>query len=825
MSLGKKVKGITIEFNGDTTKLGKAINDVEKKTKSVDDELKSVNRALKFNPGSVELWTQKQQLLTQKVGETKQKLDILKQAQEQMDGNDVDKNSQEYRELQREIIETESKLKHFEKQLKDVGNVKLTALGNELKQTGDKMKNVGKGATTYVSAPIAAGFGAAVKTTMDFDGAMSQVAATMGKTTKDMESEQVSVDGFTGSLRDLAVEMGSKTAFSATEAAEALNYMALAGYDAQTSADMLPKVLNLAAAGNMDLATASDMVTDSQSALGLSLDETETLIDQMARTSSKSNTSVEQLGSAILTVGGTAKTMKGGTEELNSVLGVLADNGVKGAEGGTALRNILLSLGSPTDKAAKQLEALGVSVYDSEGKMKDLRDLMPELNGALSQLTDEERTQAIASIFNKRDLKSVNALLSTSTDRWDELSGAISDSGGAAEQMADTQLDNLGGSLTILKSALEGLAINVGDVLTPYIKKLAEWITSLVDKFNGLSPTVQTVIVAIAGIAAAIGPLLVITGVMISSIGQLLIAGPKIVSMFGAVGKAFGALKGILMANPWVLIAAAAIAAIILIVKNWDKIKEFFSNLWNGIKNVALAAWNGIKNAISTAIEAIKTVIMAIFNGIKLYFTTIFNIYKTIIMTVFNAIKAFFIRVVNGYKKIFTVGFEFIKNTVSRIANGIKNALVKPITKAKELIKAIIDKIKGFFNFKAKLPKIKLPHFSIKPKGWKFSDLLKGSIPHLGIDWYAKGGIFTSPRVIGVGDSKSPEAVIPIDKLQGMINASNAQMINALITALQAANMGGGSGSENTIVVKLGGATVATEIFKLNKQGRLIMEA
>ena len=746
MALGKKVKGITIEFNGDTTKLGKAINDVEKKTKSVDDELKSVNRALKFNPGSVELWTQKQQLLTQKVGETKQKLDILKQAQEQMDGNDVDKNSQEYRELQREIIETESKLKHFEKQLKDVGNVKLTALGNELKQTGDKMKNVGKNATTYVSAPIAAGFGAAVKTTMDFDSAMSQVAATMGKTTKDMESEQVSVDGFTGSLRDLAVEMGSKTAFSATEAAEALNYMALAGYDAQTSAEMLPKVLNLAAAGNMDLATASDMVTDSQSALGLSLEETGTLIDQMARTSSKSNTSVEQLGSAILTVGGTAKVMKGGTEELNAVLGVLADNGVKGAEGGTALRNILLSLGSPTDKAAKQLQALGVSVYDSEGKMKDMRDLMPELNSALSQLTDEERTQAIASIFNKRDLKSVNALLSTSTDRWDELSGAISDSGGAAEQMADTQLDNLGGSLTILKSALEGLAINVGDVLTPYIKKLAEWITSLVDKFNGLSPTAQKIIVVIAAVAAAIGPLLIIIGAIVSAIGNLLIFLPMI-------GSALSVLLG-----P-VGLVAAAIAALIAIgvalYKNWDKIKAAAG---------ALKEW---------------------------------------LISKFTALK-------EGVSKTFT---------------KIKDAMLAPIEKARDLIKKIIEKIKSFFDFKFKLPHIKLPHFGIQPKGWRLSDLLEGIIPTLGIDWYAKGGIFKSPQVIGVGDSPSPEAVVPIDKLQNMIMASNAQMISALVTALQAANMNGASGSEYTIQVNLGGANVATEIFKLNKQGKLIMEA
>ena len=745
MALGKKVKGLTIEFNGDTTKLGRAIDDVEKKTKSVDTELKEVNRALKFNPGNVELWSQKQQLLTQKVGETKQKLDLLKQAQDQMDADNVDKNSAEYRGLQREIIETESKLKHFEKQLKDVGNVKLTALGNQLKQTGDKMKNVGKNATTYVTAPIAAGFGAAVKKTMDFDTAMSQVAATMGKTTQDMESEQVSIDGFSGSLRDLAVEMGSKTAFSATQAAEALNYMALAGYDAQTSAEMLPKVLNLAAAGNMELADASDMVTDSQSALGLSLDETDTLIDQMARTSSKSNTSVEQLGSAILTVGGTAKTMKGGITEMNAVLGVLADNGIKGSEGGTALRNMLLSLGSPTDKAAKTLDALGVSVYDAEGNMKDMRDLMPELNAALSQLTDEERTQAIASIFNKRDLKSVNALLATSTDRWGDLSAAISDSGGAAEQMADTQLDNLGGSLTILKSALEGLAINVGDVLTPYIKKLAEWITGLVDKFNDLSPTSQKIIVVIAAVAAAIGPLLIIIGAIVSAIGNLLIFLPMI-------GSALSVLLG-----P-VGLVAAAIAALIAIgvalYKNWDKIKAAAG---------ALKEW---------------------------------------LISKFTALK-------EGVSKTFT---------------KIKDAMLAPIEKARDLIKKIIEKIKSFFDFKFKLPHIKLPHFGIQPPGWRLSDLLEGIIPTLGIDWYAKGGIFKSPQVIGVGDSPSPEAVVPIDKLQNMINASNAQMINALITALQALNVGD-QGGEYTIQVNLGGARVATEVYKLSKQGKMIMEA
>ena len=162
----------------------------------------------------------------------------------------------------------------------------------------------------------------------------------MGKTTNEIAE-----------LRDYAKEMGASTAFSATQSAEALNFMALAGYDANTSMKMLPNVMNLAAAGSMELARASDMVTDSQTALGLSLDETEVLVDQMAKTSSKTNTSVSQLGDAMLTIGGTAKNLSGGTKELNQVLGLMADNGIKAGEAGTHLRNIILAM-NPTTKDA-----------------------------------------------------------------------------------------------------------------------------------------------------------------------------------------------------------------------------------------------------------------------------------------------------------------------------------------------------------------------------------------------------------------------------------------------------------------------------------------
>lgn len=337
---------------------------------------------------------------------------------------------------------------------------------------GAGMKAVGT-AIAGATAAIGGFAASSVKVGATFDSSMSQVAATMGVTVDEISD-----------LRQFAQDMGATTAFSATQAADALNYMALAGYDADKSMQMLPNVLNLAAAGGMELATASDMVTDAQSALGLSMEETTQLVDKMAKASSKSNTSVQQLGDAILTIGGTAQSLAGGTTELSTALGILADNSIKGAEGGTALRNIVLSLSSPTDKAADTLENLGVTTTDAAGNLRPLEEIMGELGTSLDGLGTAERSAVIASIFNKTDIAAVNAMLGTSAERWDELAGAIDDSAGAADKMAKTQLDNLEGSITLFKSALEGAQILISDALTPALKDFVDFGTDGITKIS-----------------------------------------------------------------------------------------------------------------------------------------------------------------------------------------------------------------------------------------------------------------------------------------------------------------------------------------------------
>lgn len=359
------------------------------------------------------------------------------------------------------------------------------ALGNTF--TG--ISNVGKSAFKAVGVAVTAGgaaLGAFVKSSVDtgmtFDKSMSQVAATMGYSVDEINKSGSEANKTFNNLRNAAIEYGETTAFTSTQASEALNYMALAGYDAETAIATLPNVLNLAAAGGLDLGYASDMITDSQTALGLTLEETNVLMDQMAVTASKSNTSVGQLGEAILTVGGTAQYMAGGTEELNSVLGVLADNGIKGSEAGTHLRNMILSLSSPTDAGAAALERLGVSIFDGEGKMRSFTDIFPELNSAMSGLTEEQKLQALSDIFNVRDIASANALLGTTAERWDELGGYIEDADGAMATMAATQLDNLAGDVTILNSAMDGLKIAISDEVTPSLRKFAQQGTKYVGR-------------------------------------------------------------------------------------------------------------------------------------------------------------------------------------------------------------------------------------------------------------------------------------------------------------------------------------------------------
>lgn len=431
----------------------------------------------------------------------------------------------------------------FESGLKSAGSM-ASSFGSGLMNGMKKIAGFTTAALGVASAATTKFVKDSVQTGMAFDSMMGQVGATMGKDIEQMEQEMGSVDvafgdtvkHFEGSLREFALFMGQNTKFSATEAAQALNYMALAGYKTEESMQMLPAVLNMAAAGAMDLGLASDMITDTQSALGLSFERTNQMVDEFAKAASSGNTTVEMLGEAFLKVGGLAKELNGGIvigedglateidgiQELEIAFTAMANAGIKGNEAGTHMRNMLLKLSSPTDKGAQAFEDLGVSVFDAEGNMRSLADIFSDLNTGLSKVTQAEKLQAIGNIFNARDTASAEALLgaiegtveyedqvyaiSTAYEKWgdaiydvdkgfkvtqaswDYLGQQILESEGAAAAMSSRQLNNLKGSITLFKSALETAKITVSDKLTPALREFidfgTEGLQKMVDGFN-----------------------------------------------------------------------------------------------------------------------------------------------------------------------------------------------------------------------------------------------------------------------------------------------------------------------------------------------------
>ena len=709
--MADRIKGITVEIGGDTTGLSKALSGVNKEIKSTQTQLKDVNKLLKLDPTNTTLLQQKQQLLKTAISETKDKLTQLKSVQDQMDEGlkNGTVTQQQYDAWQREIVETENELKNLQKELDNSSTAmtKMTAAGEKLQSVGDTISGVGKKMMPVTLGITALGT-AAVSTAANFESAMSQVQATMG-ITKDSMSE---VDGQSVNTMDtltaLAKEMGETTAFSATECAEALNYLALAGYDTQEMVDTLPTVLNLAAAGGMELATASDMVTDAMSALGMETSDADVMVDQMAKTASSTNTSVEQLGEGILKIGATARSVKGGTAELNTALGILANNGIKGAEGGTHLRNVILSLQEGCENGAIAVGDMSVQVYDAEGNMRSLNDILGDMNTAMDGMTAEEKNNIISKIFNKTDLASVNALLANTGDTWDDLQNSITNSAGAAQQMADTQLDNLQGQLTLLKSALEGLAISIGQILMPYIKSIVSHIQSFVDWLNNLDERTQKIIVTVALVVAAIGPVLIIVGKVISSVGTIMTIIPKIVSLMGTVKTAMAGLNATMAANPIGLIITAIgllVAAFIYLWNNCEGFREFWINLWEKVKEIAVTVWNGIKDFFQAAWEAIKSTAEAVWNGIKDFFTgiwegikntvsTVMNAIHTVISTVWNAIKTVFETVFNAIKTVVTTYFNIYKTIIETVLNVIKTVVTTVMNAIKTVITTVWNAIK-----------------------------------------------------------------------------------------------------------------------------------
>lgn len=563
--------------------------------------------------------------------------------------------------------------------LKVFGDKSATA-GQKFKGFSSALNTVGSGLAKGVTLPLLGVGTAAVKVASSFDSAMSEVKAISGATGTQFTQ-----------LRDKAIEMGAKTKFSATESAEAFKYMAMAGWDTKDMLNSISGVMNLAAASGEDLGTVSDIVTDAMTAFGLAADGTTKVLkngynvevsnaehfsDVLAEASSRSNTNVSLMGATFKYVAPIAGAMGYSIEDTAVAIGLMANAGIKGEQAGTALRSTITRLVKPTKESGTAMDALGISVTNSDGSMKSLDSILKQLRSSMSGLTEDQKASYAAMLAGQEGMSGLLAIVNASDEDYNKLSESIANCTGASQEMADTMQDNLGGAVTLLKSALESAGITIGERLTPYIRELAEWITGLVEKFNSLSDSQQDLIVKIGLILTAIAPVMLIGSkvfsLLSSVIGIITTVGSALSTVF-AFGlnatalSAAGASTGVTMlagaigflASPITLVIAAItalVAAFVIAYKKSETFRNFINSLVEDLKTF-------FTETVPQAFEIFKEKISEVFENAKQKIGEFKDKCQEVVQ---NVIEFFTVTLPQGIEQFATVTIpSFVQNVIT----------------------------------------------------------------------------------------------------------------------------------------------------------------
>ena len=716
--MANRIKGITVEIGGDTTKLSKALEGVNKDIKGTQTQLKDVQKLLKLDPSNTELLSQKHKLLADAVTATKEKLEVLKTAAEQANTAlaNGEISQQQYDALQREIIETENELKRLTTEANNSHTAleKMGVLGETLQSAGDKISGVGQKLLPVTAGVTALGT-IAVKTGADFDSAMSKVAAVSDATGSEMDA-----------LREKAREMGSKTKFSASEAAEAMNYMAMAGWKTNDMLSGIEGIMNLAAASGEDLASTSDIVTDALTAFGLSASDSGHFADILAAASSNANTNVSMMGETFKYAAPVLGSLGYSAEDSAIAIGLMANAGIKSSQAGTALRSAITNLAKPTGTVASAMEQYGISLTDSSGKMYSLRELMEQLRQKLGGLSEAEQAQAAASLFGKEAMSGMLAIINGSPADFEKLSNAIdtcSDTvdgyNGTTEKMAAVMQDNLAGQVTILKSQLEELAISFSDILMPTIRSIVSRIQELVDKLNQLDPQTKETIAKIAfvhfwktndefksniigiweqikstftGLTQGITDRLNALGFDFESFTDVLKAAwdglcnllaPIFEGVFQNISNIFSEFTGVLLGLLDVLIG--------LFTGDWEQ-------CWNGIKGIFTSIWNFIVNTFRNIMNTLKGVADVVLGWFGTSWNEVWTSIKTFFVDTWNSIASFFTGIVTGIRDFFVNTWTSISNTFTAIVTAIQTVATTVFTAIRDFFTTIFTAIYNFFS-------------------------------------------------------------------------------------------------------------------------------
>lgn len=614
-------------------------------------------------------------------------------------------------------------------------------LGSGLKSIGGTLTSAGSTLTKGLTVPIVGAGAAAIKTTADFDSSMSKVSAVSGAVGKDFDA-----------LRSKAREMGATTKFSASDAADAMNYMAMAGWKTEDMLSGISGIMNLAAASGEDLATTSDIVTDALTAFGHGAEDSGRLADIMAAAASNANTNVAMMGESFKYVAPVAGALGYSMEDTSVAIGLMANAGIKASQGGTALRTMLTNLSKPTDEMQIAMEALGVSLVDDEGNMKSLRQVMTDLrsgfgelmiseddfnealatlnsnleNGSITEdeygkqlelLTERaygaegaEKARYAAMLAGKTGMSGLLAIVNASQEDFDKLTESIDNSTGTAEHMAKVMQDNLNGQITILMSALQELAISFGDILMPKIREVVAKVQDLVAKFNSLSTEQKQQVIRFALIAASIGPVLLVIGKLLTGVATMITTFKTLKGAVSSVQAGMSILSGAISSSAIPIVAIVAIIGVLIaaFVRLWktnDEFRNAIINTWKTIQQTVGSFIDGIKerfNSIGITLESVTKMLRTIWDGFcsmlapvfEAAFKQVANVLKTV-LDIITGLVDIFIGVFTGN---WAQAWNGVKEVFAAIWNGIKGAFSGILTSIQGLLSGALNWIRNKWN-------------------------------------------------------------------------------------------------------------------------------
>lgn len=758
----------------------KALSGVDKKLYGVEQSLKDVNKLLKLDPTNTELLNQKQKLLQQSISETKNRLETLKQASEQAAktaGNydawkeaytpiqeeivktnekmdklkksmksmeesgqidteeykklqtEVDQSSDKLKELkaqkkqvddefgqpispegfdslQREIVETEQKLKSL-KETTGSASANLAKVSAVSGEFGNKVKGVGQSLLPVTGALTGVGAASTVMAN-NFNDAMSQAAGALDKPMSEMED-----------LRQLAIQTGQDTVFSATDAGNAITELAKGGLtEADIKAGALKTTMDLAASSGMDLGEAANVVVQTMGAFGLSANESAEAANALAGAAAASSTDVEPLTQALAQCSAGAKNAGWSIQETTAVLARFADAGIEGSDAGTSLKTMLQRLAAPTDSAATMIEQLGIQTRDSNGDLLGASEIAEELQNKLGGLDSASRDAALSTIFGSDAMRAATVMMNSGTEGLQKYIDAANDQE-AAQRLANSQMSDGSRAIEELKGSLETAAIQIGDTLAPIVQKVAELITALVNKFSALPEGVQQVIVVVGILVAALGPLLMVIGQISLGISAVAGALSKLSGNGGVETKLVGGIKtavtgllGMITAHPVIAVITAIIAALVTLYNKCEWFREGVNRILKAIRDGFFVAWDGIVEFFTETIPnawnemlssllanpTIRTIVTTItdsFTKLKENLNGIWNGIKQLAQNAWEFIKNATLAPVLLMIDLVTGDFEKLKSDLENILNNIKNAVANIWDSIKEITSNIWNEIKN----------------------------------------------------------------------------------------------------------------------------------